>query len=66
MAVGGAEALATLMGVTTAEIHDWANSGIPEGPAKILMVRLGEDFGLNLHHIPTTKLISAAAPAVLS
>lgn len=66
MAAGGVEALATLMGVTTAEIHDWANTGIPEGPAKILMVRLGEDFGLNLSHVPTANWMRTASPVVLS
>ena len=59
MTVGGAEALASMMGVSTAEILAWANEGVPDGPAKILMVRLGEDFGLNLSRIPVMKRVDS-------
>jgi hypothetical protein len=66
MTVGGADALATMMGVTTADIQEWANHGIPDGPAKILLVRFGEDFGMDLSHTPTAKMMSVASPVVLS
>ena len=57
MTVGGADALASMMGVSTAEILAWANDGVPDGPAKILLVRIGEDFGLNLSSIPVKKRV---------
>jgi hypothetical protein len=62
MTVGGAEALATMLGVTVSDLTDWARDGVPDGPARILIVRLGEDYGLNLSHIPTrTQFLSATA-----
>ena len=59
MTVGGAEALATMLGVATTDILAWARDGVPDGPAKILLVRLGEDFGLNLSRISVKKRVES-------
>jgi len=58
MTVGGAEVLAAMAGVTTPDILSWAKEGVPANPAKVLLVRLGEDFGMDLSHIPTAKMIT--------
>ena len=62
MTVGGAEALATMLGVAASDLTAWATDGVPDGPARILLVRLGEDYGLNLSRIPTrTQFLPATA-----
>ena len=59
LTVGGAEALATMMGVSLEDIVTWASEGIPDGPPKILLIRLGEEFGLDLSRIPAMTRVDS-------